>query len=137
MTFPSHRILVVVLAGILSGSIGTAAHAQSSVTLYGVLDGALLYTSKTLSYQTGADAGKQFSMTDAAAKQALPYGCRQAGRNSVDTGTTLVLHACFPRGVGCSQSRWLGLSETSGLRGDCQASTGVKACPNMCTLFYI
>ncbi|PVX85657.1 putative porin [Paraburkholderia unamae] len=41
-----------------------AAHAQSSVTLYGLLDGGLLYTSKTLNAATGQNAGHQFSATD-------------------------------------------------------------------------
>lgn len=40
------------------------AHAQSSVTLYGVVDGGLLYTSKTLNATTGQNAGKQFSFDD-------------------------------------------------------------------------
>ncbi|KWE18337.1 porin [Burkholderia cepacia] len=40
------------------------ANAQSSVTLYGIVDGGLLYTSKTLSATTGVNAGKQFSMID-------------------------------------------------------------------------
>src|SRR5215469_16302504 len=40
------------------------AHAQGTVTLFGVLDGGLLYTSKTLDSATGGNAGKQFSMID-------------------------------------------------------------------------
>lgn len=40
------------------------AQAQSSVTLYGIADGGLLYTSKTLNTATGQNAGKQFSFTD-------------------------------------------------------------------------
>ncbi|MFP6562308.1 porin [Paraburkholderia sp. B3] len=43
---------------------GGAAHAQSSVTLYGLVDGGLLYTSKTLNTTTGQNAGHQFSMID-------------------------------------------------------------------------
>ncbi|MBN3813739.1 porin [Paraburkholderia sp. Ac-20347] len=42
---------------------GGAAHAQSSVTLYGMVDAGLLYTSKTAS-STGANAGSQFSFVD-------------------------------------------------------------------------
>ncbi|NPT61444.1 porin [Paraburkholderia elongata] len=41
--------------------------AQSSVTLYGVVDGGLLYTSKTLNSITGQNAGKQFSLIDSGA----------------------------------------------------------------------
>jgi predicted porin len=40
------------------------ANAQSSVTLYGLLDGGLLYTSKTLNETTGRNAGHQFAMID-------------------------------------------------------------------------
>jgi hypothetical protein len=41
-----------------------AAQAQSSVTLFGLVDGGLLYTSKTLNTQTGGNAGKQLSLID-------------------------------------------------------------------------
>jgi predicted porin len=50
--------------GLLTGSV---AHAQSSVTLFGVLDGGLLYTNKTLDSTTGQNAGKQFSIIDGGA----------------------------------------------------------------------
>jgi predicted porin len=40
------------------------AYAQSNITLFGVLDTGLLYTSKTLDNATGANAGKQLSMID-------------------------------------------------------------------------
>jgi predicted porin len=43
---------------------GGIAHAQSSVTLYGLVDGGLLYTNKTLNTTTGQNAGAQFSMID-------------------------------------------------------------------------
>jgi predicted porin len=49
-------------AGLL-GAAG-AAQAQSSVTLYGIVDGSLLYTSHTLDSRTGRNAGHQFSFTD-------------------------------------------------------------------------
>ena len=51
-------------AGAASLMLCGAAHAQSSVTLYGVVDGGLLYTSKTLDAATGGNAGKQFSFLD-------------------------------------------------------------------------
>ncbi|MBU9563616.1 porin [Burkholderia multivorans] len=44
--------------------INSAAQAQSSVTLFGVLDGGLLYTNKTLDPATGRNAGKQVSVID-------------------------------------------------------------------------
>jgi predicted porin len=50
------------VAGLLGAS--GAAQAQSSVTLYGVVDGSLLYTSHTLNTTTGQNAGHQFSFTD-------------------------------------------------------------------------
>jgi predicted porin len=45
--------MVCCAAGLL---IGATAHAQSSVTLYGLMDGGLLYTSRTL----GSTAGRSF-----------------------------------------------------------------------------
>ncbi|TDG16596.1 porin [Paraburkholderia silviterrae] len=45
------------------GSSG-AVHAQSSVALYGVVDGSLLYTSHTLNMSTGQNEGHQFSFSD-------------------------------------------------------------------------
>jgi predicted porin len=41
-----------------------SAHAQSSVTLYGLVDGGLIYTSKTLDTATGQNLGHQYSFTD-------------------------------------------------------------------------
>nr|WP_091997224.1 porin [Paraburkholderia lycopersici] len=52
------------IAGMASVLFAGAAHAQSNVTLYGVIDGGLLYTSKTLDPATGGNAGKQFSFVD-------------------------------------------------------------------------
>lgn len=49
------------VAGLLFAGMALA---QSSVTLYGLVDGGLLYTSKTLDPSTGQNAGKQFSMID-------------------------------------------------------------------------
>jgi predicted porin len=51
-----------IAVGTLLAGISLAAHAQSSVTLYGVVDEGLLYTSKTLNLKTGQDAGHQFSL---------------------------------------------------------------------------
>ncbi|MFB9124405.1 porin [Paraburkholderia dipogonis] len=58
----NHRIGAGVVAGILSSGAGTLAHAQSSVTLYGIVDTAILYTSKTSNMATGNNSGHQFSM---------------------------------------------------------------------------
>jgi predicted porin len=56
------RNLLAVPAGLLLGSAGLSAYAQSSVTLYGVADAGILYTSKTLNPTTGQNAGHQFSL---------------------------------------------------------------------------
>ncbi|WP_322044378.1 porin [Paraburkholderia sp. J67] len=44
--------------------MASAAHAQSSVTLYGIVDASMLYTSHTMSMTTGQNEGHQFSFTD-------------------------------------------------------------------------
>ncbi|KAK43549.1 porin [Caballeronia zhejiangensis] len=62
MTFkPKLRLLVALLLG---SGIATIAKAQSSVTLYGVVDGGVMYVSKTLNEKTGQNGGKQFSFTN-------------------------------------------------------------------------
>jgi predicted porin len=53
------------VAGCMAGLLICGfAHAQSNVTLFGVIDDGLLYTSKTRDATTGGNAGKQFSMID-------------------------------------------------------------------------
>lgn len=59
--FPIRRCIVL-MAGMLLGTCGSSAYAQSSVTLYGVVDAGLLYTSKSLDPATGQNAGHQFSL---------------------------------------------------------------------------
>ncbi|MBP0593297.1 porin [Paraburkholderia sp. LEh10] len=60
------RLIVVKLAACAGALMaGGAAKAQSSVTLYGVVDAGLLYTSKTANASDGSDAGKQFSLISA------------------------------------------------------------------------
>ncbi|WP_322060196.1 porin [Paraburkholderia sp. J63] len=54
----------IVAIGAILGSQAGLSHAQSSVTLYGVVDGGLLYTSRTLNPATGGSAGHQFSFID-------------------------------------------------------------------------
>lgn len=56
------RVLCVSLLA-CSGVCSSAVYAQSSVTLYGVVDGSLMYTSHTLNMQTGGNEGHQFSFT--------------------------------------------------------------------------
>ena len=57
-----YRKPFTVAVGVVMGSVGTAAHAQSSVTLYGIVDTAILYTSKTFDPATGQNAGHQLSL---------------------------------------------------------------------------
>ena len=50
---------------------GGVAHAQSNVTLFGEVDGGLLYTSKTLDFRTGKIGGDQFAMIDSGSAPSL------------------------------------------------------------------
>lgn len=53
------------LAGCTAGMlICGSSNAQSQITLFGLIDGGLLYTNKTLGSATGAHAGRQLSMID-------------------------------------------------------------------------
>ncbi|RKT21704.1 putative porin [Paraburkholderia sp. RAU2J] len=63
----SHRNRIGVILGLMSAcAVGLPhrAYAQSSVTLYGIVDASLLYTNKTLDPATGQSAGHQYSFTD-------------------------------------------------------------------------
>ncbi|NMM01535.1 porin [Paraburkholderia sp. RP-4-7] len=51
------------------------AHAQSSVTLYGVLDASILYTNKSVNSKTGGNGGSLVALTDAG-QQATRFGMR-------------------------------------------------------------
>ncbi|MEX3960405.1 porin [Trinickia sp. EG282A] len=52
--------------GVLALAMAGAAHAQSSVTLYGAVDTGLLFTNKSLNASTGRNAGTEFSLVDSA-----------------------------------------------------------------------
>ena len=54
----ARKSIAVGVSMLLFASLG---HAQSSVTLYGLVDAGLLYTSKTQGSTPGQNAGKQFS----------------------------------------------------------------------------
>ncbi len=63
----SHRKRVGAILGLMGAcAMGPlqSAHAQSSVTLYGIVDASLLYTNKTLDAATGQSAPHQYSFTD-------------------------------------------------------------------------
>ncbi|MBC8732285.1 porin [Paraburkholderia sp. UCT2] len=61
MASTHRRARITAFASLLLGGLGMNAHAQSSVTLYGILDSGILYTSKTVNPTTGSNAGHQFS----------------------------------------------------------------------------
>jgi predicted porin len=58
------KLMCRLALGVLSLVSFSAAQAQSSVTLYGVLDAGLLYTNKTLNTATGKNEGRQFSLVN-------------------------------------------------------------------------
>ncbi len=58
--FPLWCIAIACLCTLHSAGV----RAQNNVTLFGVVDAGLLYTSKTLDPKTGGNAGKQFALID-------------------------------------------------------------------------
>ncbi|MGF6870938.1 porin [Paraburkholderia sp. MM5477-R1] len=74
------------VALLLGGSISTA-YAQSSVTLYGIVDTGLLYTSRTLDPSTGHNAGHQFSFISGGVGPSL-FGLR--GTEDLGGGTQAI-----------------------------------------------
>ncbi|MBN3785974.1 porin [Burkholderia sp. Ac-20353] len=56
------KISGIALLTAVLGSTALQAHAQSNVTLYGIVDSGFLYTSKTLDTTSGQNAGHQFSL---------------------------------------------------------------------------
>ncbi|SIO72029.1 Outer membrane protein (porin) [Burkholderia sp. GAS332] len=57
-------LMLKLMVGTVGLVVAGLVQAQSSVTLYGVVDGGLLYTSRTPDPTTGQNAGRQFSMID-------------------------------------------------------------------------
>ncbi len=84
MKIKDHSGQKLKLAAILMCSLGTA-HAQSSVTLYGALDGGLIYTSRTLNLENGQNAGKQFSLINGGM---IPSTFGLTGREDLGNGWT-------------------------------------------------
>jgi predicted porin len=56
------RFALKAVAGVAALLFAGAACAQSSVTLYGILDTGVLYTSRTVGAIAGQNAGKNFSL---------------------------------------------------------------------------
>lgn len=90
------RLARCLAAAGLMGAAGVAS-AQSSVTLYGIVDGSLLYTSHTMNMQTGQNAGHQFSFTDSGMT-----GSNFGMRGTEDLGGGL--HAMFALESGISMA---------------------------------
>ncbi|RQS76717.1 porin [Burkholderia sp. Bp8963] len=107
----------------VAASLGTTsglAHAQSSVTLYGVLDAALLYTNKSLNTATGANDGHKFAMVDGAAS-ASRFGMRGVEDLGGGLKATFVLESGIdmPSGkFGNSNGNMFGRQAWIGLSGD-------------------
>ncbi|WP_408436723.1 porin [Paraburkholderia sediminicola] len=87
-----------VVTGAVCMALGNSAYAQSSVTLYGVLDASIMYTSKSLDPVTGQNAGKTIAFADAgrAASRIGMQGSEDLGgglralftlESGIDTGT--------------------------------------------------
>lgn len=65
------------------GMTGSSAWAQSSVTLYGIVDAAFLYTSKSLSPGSGVNSGAQWALVDSGA---LPSSFGIMGKEDLGGG---------------------------------------------------
>ena len=67
---------ITLTTAMLGGSM-LQAHAQSNVTLYGIVDSGILYTSKALNVATGQNAGHQFKLISGGMTPSL-FGLRGA-----------------------------------------------------------
>jgi predicted porin len=90
----------------LCGCIAAPAHAQSSVTLYGIADSGILYTSKTPSAATGQNAGHQFSLITGGMTPSL-FGLR--GTEDLGGGTKAIF--ALESGIDMSSG---GLTDSNG-----------------------
>ncbi|MFD1554781.1 porin [Paraburkholderia silviterrae] len=98
----------------------SSAHAQSSVTLYGVLDTGLLYTSRTGSGSTGKDGAHQFALTDGGTE-----GSRFGFTGTEDLGAGLKAEFVLESGISTvngglnnSNGSFFGRQSYVGLSGD-------------------
>lgn len=102
------------------GATSGMAHAQSSVTLYGVLDAAVLYTNKSLNTTTGANDGHKFAMVDGAAS-ASRFGLRGVEDLGGGMKATFVLESGIDipsGGFGNSNGNMFGRQAWIGLSGN-------------------
>jgi predicted porin len=86
MKIPAFAIRSTVV-GACALAVVSVTHAQSSVTLYGITDAQILYTSRTLNLVTGASEGHQFSL-QTAGESATRFGLR--GKEDLGGGLTAV-----------------------------------------------
>lgn len=112
--FSAIRYAVV---GVCALAVVHTANAQSSVTLYGITDAQILYTSKTLNLATGASEGHQFSL-QTAGESATRFGLR--GREDLGGGLAAVFN--LESGIDISNG---GLADSNGEFFGRQAWVGV------------
>jgi predicted porin len=119
---------LIVLGIVVSG----IAHAQSSVTLYGLVDGGLLYTSKSLNTTTGQNDGHKFAMVDSALS-ASEFGMRGVEDLGGGLKATFVLESGIDissGGFGNSNGNMFGRQAWVGLSGNFGAvKAGVQYSP--------
>jgi predicted porin len=108
------------VAAALMVLFASAAHAQGSVTLYGLVDAGLLYTSKTLNSTTGQNSGKQFSLIDAGS---APSNFGLMGTEDLGGGLTAEFKlesgvSLANGGFGISNGNFFGRQAYVGLKND-------------------
>lgn len=108
-----------VAACALLGGFGLTAHAQSSVTLYGIVDAGFLYTSKTLNLTTGQNAGHQFSLITGGS---LPSVFGMKGVEDLGGGTRVIF--TLESGIDMTNG---GLTDSNGNFFGRQAFVGIQS----------
>jgi len=84
---PAFRAIRSAVVGACALAVVPVAAAQSSITLYGITDAQILYTSGTLNLATGANEGHQFSL-QTAGESATRFGLR--GKEDLGGGLAAV-----------------------------------------------
>ncbi|TCF96775.1 porin [Paraburkholderia strydomiana] len=106
--------------------MSTASQAQTSVTLFGVLDGGLLYTSRALDPMTGKNAGKQFSVIDGGS-----YYSQFGLVGTEDLGGGYKATFRLVSGLGIANG---GLLHCNGNLFGCEAWVGIQGAPGLIKL---
>jgi predicted porin len=124
-------------------AVAPAAHAQSSVTLYGIADASILYTNKTSNNQTGfggvgTDIGHQFSF-QSAGQNATRFGLR--GTENLGGGLSAIFNLESGVNIGTggyanSNGNFFGRQAWVGLNGGFGTVTaGLQFSPFMISVF--